>query len=151
MKETPAAPKASSKTTKIKIPTSPTKYASAIAKLIDKTSPSKKKALEAENIVTSASKRSATASIVSAAATAMQSDKTTKRSLVKELAKKSFKKSISKIMPLSRATLQRKPHGRVGRPTLSDDNKRVIVEFYNHQENIHIFPNKIRKKTPAQP
>ena len=94
------------------MPNSPTRFAETIVKLVDTASPNKKKALETKHISASTGKRQATVSIVNAAASVMSSNKVVKKSLVSELVKLPSKLAVEDILPVSRATLNRKSAGK---------------------------------------
>lgn len=137
---------------KVSLPVTPNKYAKAIVNLIDTASPHKKQALENEHIGTTANKRAASTSIVFATTSAMSfEDKSVKKSLVKELRRQPHKNAVSTFLPVSKSTLHRRPCGKSGRPTLPDDTIQLIRDFYSRNENVTIFPNKRRGKSPAQP
>ena len=112
-----------------------------------------KVALENENILTTLTKRSATNSVVKAAALAIDSDKNVEKALIQQLAQQPSKTEVSNLFPVAKATLHhnRKAKGLVGRPPINPRIQKTLHDFFHHCENITIYPNKQRSKSSLQP
>lgn len=134
----------------VKIPKNSEQYADAVQTLVDCATPSKKTALEARNFPTSSAKRSANRELVAAAATSMTTDKSARKSLVQGLKSKQSKTALSKMLPVSRATLHRPKYKKPGRRPIVDEVRQLVLAFYTKFENITEYPNKRRGKT-AEP